>query len=119
MADLVLYHNPKCSKSREAATALTERGVAFDIVEYLKTPLSGATLTELLKLLPPPPADLVRKDSNFKAPGLAADDYIDANAVVRILSDHPELMQRPVAVRGKRAIIGRPSGDLVLGLLDD
>ena len=108
MDRIVLYHNPSCSKSRGALAILRERGVAFDIVEYLKTPLPAADLEALLRMLDAPPALLVRKDSHFKQLGLAAADCASAEAVVGLLAKHPELMQRPVAVRGARAVIARP-----------
>ncbi len=109
MDRIVLYHNPACSKSRGALAILREREVEFDIVEYLKTPLSETDLKCILGMIDDPPADLVRKDGNFKNLGLDANDYIAADAVAALLVEHPKLMQRPVAVRGDHAIIARPS----------
>ena len=88
---------------------LTERGVEFDAIEYLKTPLTADDLNQILDLIEDPPADLVRKDKNFKELRLDADDYTSADAVVALLLEHPKLMQRPIAVRGDRAVICRPS----------
>ena len=109
MARIVLYHNPSCSKSRGARDILTERNVDFDIVEYLKTPLDEPSLRRILSLIDDPPSELVRKDANFRELGLSAGDYSTADAVVELLLEHPKLMQRPVVVRGERAVIGRPS----------
>ncbi len=95
---------------------LRDRGVEFDVVEYLKTPLSRVDLERTLDLIPDPPADLVRKDKRFGELGLSADDYTDKESVVALLLDHPELMQRPVVFHGGRALICRPS-DKVLELL--
>jgi arsenate reductase (glutaredoxin) len=86
-------------------------------VEYLKQPLSRADLERCLDLLPNAPADLVRKDKRFADLGLQASDYVTREAVVDILLQHPELMQRPVIIRGKRAVLARPS-EKVLELLD-
>jgi arsenate reductase len=118
MATLTVYHNPACGQSRGALALLEERGVAVDIVEYLKKPLDRATLERFLDLLPDPPADLVRKDKRFKELGLDAADYVTREQVVAVLLRHPELMQRPVVVRGDRAVLARPS-EKVLALLDD
>jgi len=67
--------------------------------------------------LPNEPAELVRKDKNFKALGLNADDYTTRDAVVEVLLEHPKLMQRPVVILGDRAVIARPSEKL-LELMD-
>jgi len=96
---------------------LRDRGVEFDVVEYLKTPLSRAELERMLDLVPDPPADLVRKDKRFGELGLSADDYTDKESVVALLLEHPELMQRPVVFRGEEALLCRPS-EKVLELLD-
>jgi arsenate reductase len=95
---------------------LRERGVEFDVIEYLKTPLDRATLESFVSLLPNPPADLVRKDKNFEALGLDANQYVTKEAVIDLLLQHPALMQRPIILRGQKAVIARPS-EKVLDLL--
>ena len=105
---LVIYHNSACSKSREAVALLHERVENFDIVEYLKAPISEASLRHLLDQLDEPAAALVRKDKRFAALGLDADDYVTKDAVVRLLIEYPELMQRPIILQGERAVIARP-----------
>ena len=67
--------------------------------------------------MPDPPAELVRKDKNWKELGLSAGDYESPDAVATLLLEHPRLMERPVVVKGERAVIARPS-DKVLELLD-
>ena len=109
MARIVLYHNPSCSKSRGAKEILADRNVDFDIVEYLKAPLGEADLRRILELIDAEPAELVRRDGNFRELGLNAGDYGTVDAVVSLLVEHPKLMQRPVVVRGERAVIARPS----------
>ncbi len=106
---IVLYHNPACSKSRGALAILQERGVEFDVVEYLKAPLDEAGLRRVLGMIEDAPGELVRKDANFRELGLKAADYASEDAVVGLLAEHPKLMQRPVVVRGERAVIARPS----------
>ena len=117
MERLTVYHNPGCGKSRGALEILRDHGVGCEVVEYLKTPLDRDTLRHVLDLLPDPPADLVRKDRRFQELALAPGDYVTREQVVELLLQHPELMERPVVVRGGRAIIARPS-ERVLELLD-
>jgi arsenate reductase len=117
MAEFTIYHNPKCSKSREALGLLQDKGVDLEIVEYLQTSLSRETLADFLHKIAEGPEALVRKDKRFAELGLNAEDYATAESVVAVLQEHPELMQRPVIVRGARAVIARP-GDRALELLD-
>jgi arsenate reductase len=117
MEKVTIYHNPSCSRSRGALEILVERGVPHEVVEYLKTPPSAATLTSFLEMLPDPAAELVRKDKRFAELALDPAGYTTREQVVVLLSEHPELMQRPVVVRGRRAVIARPS-EKVLELLD-
>ena len=79
--------------------------------------MSREDFAHFLDLLPEEPTALVRKDKNFTALGLNADDYVTRDAVIDILLQHPKLMQRPVIIRGKQAVIARPS-EKVLELLD-
>ena len=96
---------------------LRERGVEFDVVEYLKTPIGRVGLERILGAIPEPPADLVRKDKRFTELGLRAEDYVTREAVIELLLRHSELMQRPIVFRGARALIARPA-EKVLELLD-
>jgi arsenate reductase len=87
---------------------LRAQGVEFDTVEYLKTPLDRTTLEGIVAMLEEPPAELLRKDRRFAELGLKAANYVSAEAVVALLLRHPELMQRPVIVKGGKAVIARP-----------
>lgn len=109
MAKLTLYHNPKCSTSVHALGVVNDAGVEADVVQYLKTPPERAELERIIGILEDPVEDLVRKDANFKKLELNADDYVgNTEAVLDVLEQHPELMQRPLLVKGNKAIIGRP-----------
>ncbi len=108
MESVVIYHNPGCGSSRGALGLLNGRGAKFEVIEYLKKPPTRADLERILKMLDSPPADLVRKDKRFKELALSPDDYTDAGSVIAILLKHPELMQRPIVIRGSRAVIARP-----------
>ena len=96
---------------------LHDRGVEFDVVEYLKNPLGRADFERILDAIADEPAELVRKDKRFTELGLNADDYTTREAVIDLLLEHPELMQRPVIFRGDRAVLARPS-DKVLELFE-
>ncbi len=85
------------------------KGVDVDVVLYMKTPPDRAELQSIVDALEDPPGDLVRKDAQFKKLELDPDDYTEASAVVDLLVEHPRLLQRPVIVKGKTAIIGRPT----------
>jgi arsenate reductase len=96
---------------------LQDRDVEFDVVEYLKNPLDRADFERILDAIPDEPAELVRKDKRFAELGLNADDFVTREAVIDLLLEHPELMQRPVVFKGDEALIARPS-DKVLAFLD-
>ncbi|AXH95695.1 ArsC/Spx/MgsR family protein [Ornithinimicrobium avium] len=108
MNDLTILHNPRCSTSRHAVDALAGTGGEAEVVHYLRTPLDREQLLDLLGKLEDPAADLVRKDAFFTELGLSAADHTTPEQVADLLAEHPRLMQRPVLVRGDRAIIGRP-----------
>jgi arsenate reductase len=113
MTGVTIYHNPSCSKSRGALEILRDRGADAEVIEYLKEPPSRSDLERLLDLLPSAPAELVRRDKRFKELGLDGSAYEAREAVVDLLLEHPELMQRPVVVRGDAAVIARPSVKLL------
>jgi arsenate reductase (glutaredoxin) len=114
---MLVYHNPSCSKSRGALEILADKGVEHDVVEYLTAPPDRAALERILDAVADAPAELVRKDGRFDELGLKASDYTTREAVIELLLEHPELMQRPVIFRGESAVIARPS-EKVLELLD-
>ena len=115
--NVVVYHNPVCSKSRGALEILGDRGVDVEVIEYLKATPSRADLERILDAISDEPAALVRKDKRFKELELDAADYTTREQVVAVLLEHPELMERPVVFRGERALICRPS-ERVLELFD-
>ena len=106
---MTVYHNPSCSKSRGALEILRARSLDVEVVEYLKAPPDRATLGRIVDAITDSPEALVRKDKRFKELGLDAASYTTKAAVVDLLLEHPELMERPVVFRGDRAVIARPS----------
>jgi arsenate reductase len=86
-----------------------ELGVDAEIIQYLKTPPDKATLEKIIGMLEDPVEDLVRKDAKFEKLGLDPAAFVGRpKAVVDILLKHKELMQRPIVIKGNKAIIGRP-----------
>ena len=109
MATVTIYHNPHWGSSRNALAVAEEIGVDYEVVLYIKEPPDEKILNAIVNGLEDPVEDLVRKDSMFKKLELDPDDYVDApKKVVEILVKHKQLLQRPVIVKGKKAIIGRP-----------
>lgn len=113
-----VLHNKACSTSRAALETASDAGVDVEIHDYLKQPLSAEQLRELIGKLEDPATDLVRRDSYFKGLGLSDADVQSEDQVIALLVEHPRLMQRPVLVKGDRAIIGRPK-DRVAPFLAD
>ena len=112
---LLLIHNPRCSKSRAAKALLEERGARFEVRLYLEQPLSRNELTELRRRLGRPAREWVRRgEPAFVAAGL--DSESDDGALLDAVAQHPELLERPILVRGDRAVVGRPT-EKVLELL--
>ncbi len=104
---VLIYHNPRCSKSRQALEILRGRGVEPQIIEYLKSPPDAQTLRDLLKKLNLRARDIVRDgEEEFAKLGLS-DDAGDEAWIAAIVK-HPVLLQRPIVVRGGRAVVGRP-----------
>ncbi|NMG67076.1 arsenate reductase (glutaredoxin) [Azoarcus indigens] len=107
MSDIRIYHNPRCGKSRSACALLAEKGVTPEVIEYLKTPPSKDELRGLLAKLGMKPEALLRKgEAVFKEhyAGKQLDDEGWLDAMVA----HPILIERPIIVRGDKAVVGRP-----------
>lgn len=109
---ITIYHNPRCSKSRETLTlvesAAERLGEPVEIVEYLKAPPSLATLRQLHTMLGVPVREMIRNvEDAYKELDLADEGLTDAELLAAV-ADNPILLQRPVVVRNRRAVIGRP-----------
>ena len=108
MADVTVYHNPNCSSSKTALTMAADAGVDVDVVQYLKTKPDAAELSGIVEKLDGPVTEMVRRDAFFQQLGLTDDDVQTPDQVVALLAEHPRLLQRPILVRGDRAVVGRP-----------
>ncbi len=103
---MILYHNPRCSKSRETLKLLQDRGFDPTVVEYLKTPPSAAELAGILAKLGKGPAQVIRKKEAAEA-GLDLRSLDDV-ALIQAMADHPAIIERPILVAGSKAALGRP-----------
>lgn len=105
---VTLFHNPRCSKSRQTLELLRERGIEPVVVEYLKTPPDRVTLREVLEKLGRPARDMVRRKEALFAELDLERSLDDEEALLAALEEHPALLERPIVVVGNRARIGRP-----------
>ena len=106
---VTIYHNPRCSKSREALDRLRKAGVEPKIVEYLKYPISPTDLNRLLKQMKMSPEQLVRKsEERYVDLELATSPPKTRSGWVKLLADNPVLIERPIVTDGKRTFLGRP-----------
>ncbi len=108
MAKVVIYHNPRCSKSRQTLQLLKDEGHAPQVVEYLSDPPDAATLQAVLKKLGLNASDLLRRKEPAYQDLKLADKLDDEKALVEAMAAHPILIERPIVVAGKKARIGRP-----------
>lgn len=117
MSHTTIYHNPRCSKSRQALALLEEAGVQPKVIKYLETPPTAQELDELLKRLHMEPHDLMRKGEDRYAELGLADRQLSRAEAIHIMVDNPVLIERPVVVIGDKAVVGRPP-ERVKDLLD-
>lgn len=117
MAQPRIYHNPRCSKSRQTLALLEERGHTPEVVRYLDDPPSAEELDAVLSKLGREPLQVIRtKEAVFKELGLSAQDDRPRAEWLRLMAEHPILIERPIVVLGERAALGRPP-EAVLELL--
>lgn len=108
MSEIRIYHNPRCSKSRETLALLQAQGHQPQVVEYLKDTPSTAELRDILTRLGIPARDLLRtKEDEYKILGLDNPALTEADIIAAMVA-HPKLIERPIVVKGTQARIGRP-----------
>ena len=112
-----IYHNPRCSKSRETLQLLEEKGTETEVIEYLKTPPDVATLKTVIKALGITAMQLVRThEDEFKQAGLDKDGVTEEE-IINAMVQYPKLIERPIVVNGNKVVIGRPPKN-ILTILD-
>jgi len=104
---VTIYHNPRCSKSRATMALLEERNVNPDIIEYLKNPPSEAELDHILTMLGKEPEELMRKGETEYGKFIRGRNLSRAEQI-RLMVEHPILIERPIVVKGDKATVGRP-----------
>lgn len=105
---LTIYQKPTCGKCRETLRLLKERGLEFEAINYYETLISEADLRVLLKKLGLTAREILRKDEPVaKQLGIGKKDFSDAE-LIALMAKHPDLVQRPIVVRGDQAVLGRP-----------
>lgn len=105
---ITIYHNPRCSKSRETLRLIRERGFEPEIVEYLVNPPDRDTLDTLLRMLDLEPRELMRRDEPEYAKAALDDPGLTRDTLILAMVQRPILIQRPIVVADGKAVIGRP-----------
>ena len=116
MSDFIIYHNPRCSKSRQTLEILNEQEVDTEIVLYLENPPSAEEVASILEKLGLSSRDIIRKgEEEYKLLNIK-DQSLTENELISFMSENPKLIERPIVVKDDKAIIGRPPEN-VLSLL--
>jgi len=113
---IIIYHNPKCSKSRQTLELLIDQGIKPTVHEYLKTPPTPEKIKEILRKLDFGPRDLMRKKETTYTELNLANPSLTDTALIESMVKHPILIERPIVLANEKAAIGRPP-EQVLGIL--
>ncbi len=108
MMTVTIYHNPRCSKSRQTLALLEDRGVELEIIDYLKTPPSASELKSILNKLGLSARDIVRKGEDAYKDNNLSDKSISDDDIIAAMVTTPKLIERPIVVAGEKAALGRP-----------
>ena len=112
MANITIWHNPRCSKSRNAVTLLEEKGIEADVVKYLDTPPTKEELVALLKMLGISARELMRtKEAIYKE--LNLNEETDEDKLIEAMVENPKLIERPIVIKDGKAAIGRPLENII------
>ena len=111
-----IYHNPTCSKSRQTLALLEKKTTDFKIIEYLKNPLSFDEIKDVVKKLAIKPIDLIRKNEKLWRNNYKGKEMSDIE-IIKAMERNPKLIERPIVIKNKHGIIGRPP-EKVLSLFD-
>ena len=110
MSQVTIYHNPRCSKSRQTLALLEEQGIEPEVVLYLENPPDEKTLRALIEQLGIEAIDLIRGKEHRE---LGLEETADADELIRRMALHPQIIQRPIVVAGRRARLGRPPNSVL------
>lgn len=105
---VTIYHNPRCSKSRQTLQLLNDNGIEPKIIEYLNTPPSESTLKEIISLLGVSPRNIMRKNEDIYKTSGANDPSLNDSQLIKLMVEHPKLIERPIVIANGKAALGRP-----------
>lgn len=105
---VTIYHNPRCSKSRGTLEILRAEGIEPEVIEYLQTPPTASQLERIVEMLGCSPRDLIRKGEKEYKELQLDDPTLAAKQLLETMAKHPILIERPIVVKGNRAVVGRP-----------
>ncbi|MDH5357233.1 MAG: arsenate reductase (glutaredoxin) [Gammaproteobacteria bacterium] len=108
MSDVTIYHNPRCSKSRQTLALLAQQGIKSEVIEYLKTPPTPDTLRTIINQLGISPRQLLRKGEAIYKELNLADESLSDEQLIQAMFTHPKLIERPIVISNNKAKIGRP-----------
>ena len=104
----IIYHNPRCSKSRTTLGILEEQNEPVDIIKYLETPPDAQTLRHILNVLNLSPREFMRRNEVEYAENKLSDESLTDDQLIQAMIDHPKLIERPIVLKGDKVAIGRP-----------
>ena len=104
---IIIYHNPRCSKSRETLEILETRKADYKVIKYIDEPLSTEKLGKIIKLLKIKPIELIRKNESIWKENFKHLDFTDEE-LIQVMSKYPKLIERPIVINDQKAVIGRP-----------
>jgi len=108
MEKIIVWHNPRCRKSREGVKYLEERGVPFEIYDYMKNGIDAGELARIIRKSGRPLAEFIRtNEKEYRELGLKGKE-LTPEEFARIAAEHPKLLQRPIVIRGEKAVVARP-----------
>ena len=102
-----IYHNPRCSKSRQGVAILEDSGKEFEIIKYLDDTLSEAQLSDIIQLLGIKPIELVRKNEKIWKENFKGKELSDSE-IIKAMVENPRLIERPIVINDQKAVVGRP-----------
>lgn len=103
-----IYHNPRCSKSRQTLALIEESGNQPQVIEYLKSPPTAEELDSILKKLNREPQELMRKGEKIYRELNLAEQEMSREEAIAVMVEHPKLIERPIVIKGRKAVLGRP-----------
>lgn len=113
MSDISIFHNPRCGKSRNTLAIINDKKLEVEVIEYLKTPPTEAELKEVVKKLGIKPEELIRRGEAIYKESYKGKELSDADWI-KAMVEHPILIERPIVIKGDKAIIGRPPENVLI-----